>query len=95
MKFLVIYDISSNSARLKVSEYCKDFGLVRVQKSAFSGEITTNNAQMLELKCKEAELGEDDCVYLIPCCDSCFLSKMIIGKLDEESLEKKELLVVG
>lgn len=94
MKFIVIYDISSNSVRSKVSRHCKDFGLKRVQKSAFSGELTLNCAQMLAIKCKGSGLEESDCVFIIPSCDSCFAKKEIIGTLDEKALEKPELMVV-
>ena len=34
---LVIYDITDDNLRNRVSEVCKDFGLMRIQKSAFLG----------------------------------------------------------
>ncbi|MEM2883233.1 MAG: CRISPR-associated endonuclease Cas2 [Nitrososphaerales archaeon] len=39
---LVIYDISDDELRMKVAQACKRFGLVRVQKSAFSGRIRSS-----------------------------------------------------
>ncbi|MBX6773568.1 MAG: CRISPR-associated endonuclease Cas2, partial [Chloroflexi bacterium] len=47
MRCLVIYDISENRARLRVAEICLDYGLLRVQYSAFLGHLT--RAQQVEL----------------------------------------------
>lgn len=44
---LVIYDISDDGLRLKVSEACKDFGLARIQKSAFLGPQTGSRRREL------------------------------------------------
>jgi CRISPR-associated protein Cas2 len=44
---LVIYDIEDDRVRVRVSEACKDYGLRRVQKSAFRGELNTNRREML------------------------------------------------
>nr|HML25473.1 CRISPR-associated endonuclease Cas2 [Methanomethylovorans sp.] len=38
----VIYDIAENSTRKKVSDRCKDYGLYRVQKSVFLGDLNAN-----------------------------------------------------
>ena len=94
MKFLVIYDISSNALRQKIITICKNFGLKRIQKSAFSGELSLNNAQMLALECRNLEPSDTDAIFVLPCCDACFDKKEIIGQLDEDSLEKPDLMVV-
>ena len=93
MIYWVIYDISENSKRLKVSEECKNFGLKRVQKSAFCGLMTKNLAEMLAIKCKEY-IGENDCVFMMPACVQCFANKIIIGEFDEEKLEDKDFEIV-
>ena len=91
--YWVIYDISNNSNRLKVSEECKNFGLVRIQKSAFIGKMTKNTAEMLAIKCKEI-IEKNDCVFIIPSCSNCFSDKIILGKFDEEKLKSKDFLIV-
>jgi len=93
MIYLVIYDISENSRRLKVSEECKNFGLVRIQKSAFIGKITKNTAEMLAIKFREV-LDKNDCVFIIPACSNCFQDKIIIGKFDEEKAKLKDFFIV-
>ena len=92
--FNSFYDISENRRRLKVSEECKNFGMERIQKSAFIGVMTKNNAEMLAIKCREM-IDETDCVFLIPACKNCFSNKIIIGEFDEEKFKDKDFLVVG
>jgi CRISPR-associated protein Cas2 len=47
MHTLIIYDIENDRARNRIAEACKDYGLVRVQKSAFRGDLNTNRREML------------------------------------------------
>lgn len=93
MIYWVIYDISENKRRSKVSELCKNFGLRRIQKSAFAGIMTKNVAEMLSIKCKDI-IDKNDCVFIIPVCTNCFSNKLIIGYFDEDALREKDFLVV-
>ena len=95
MLYWVIYDISGNSARLKISKKCKNYGLKRVQKSAFLGESSRNRMEMLSLEMEEVLKGTGDNVYVLPSCDSCFGGRMIRGNLNEESVRKKDFHITG
>lgn len=95
MLWWVIYDITDNRTRSRTSSKCKNYGLTRVQKSAFLGELTKNRAEMLAIELKET-ITPTDCVFLIPCCAGCFQDKIIHGDFDEETVKKKDwYLVVG
>jgi CRISPR-associated protein Cas2 len=50
MNRLLIYDISNDRLRTKVAEVCKDYGLRRVQYSAFFGYLTQNYVEELQRK---------------------------------------------
>ena len=50
MKCLLIYDIPEDKIRNKVAAFCLDYGLDRVQFSAFSGELSSNHQEELMLK---------------------------------------------
>ena len=39
LRTLVIYDIENDKIRLRISETCLDYGLARIQYSAFLGSI--------------------------------------------------------
>lgn len=59
---VVVFDIPSNKVRRKVGEICKDYGLSRLQWSAFEGALTRNRreelwARLLELVSKAGDGG--------------------------------------
>jgi len=94
MLYWVIYDIKANNVRSKIAGICKNYGMKRVQKSAFLGEITRNKIEMLSIETNKI-IGRDDCIFVIPSCNSCFNGKMISGKFDEVSLRPRDFLVFG
>ncbi len=57
MKCLLVYDISNDSTRAKVADFCLDYGLDRIQYSAFLGELARTHQEELMLKIGE-RLGD-------------------------------------
>lgn len=53
----VLYDIPDDATRTKIAEVCKDYGLERIQFSAFSGTLTRNMREELFLRLRDT-LGE-------------------------------------
>ncbi len=47
---LVLYDIRDDRIRTKVSDACKDYGLDRIQFSAYSGRLTRTAREELEIR---------------------------------------------
>lgn len=97
MVYWVIYDITENNNRNRVSNECKNSGLFRVQKSAFIGDINKNKAETLSLKlsglCKKEMAG--DCIFIIPACEECFNNRIVIGKFNEERIRKRNFVIFG
>ncbi len=52
MPVLVIYDVSHDGTRTKVADLCLDYGLDRVQYSAFVGELSRTHQEELFLRIK-------------------------------------------
>ncbi len=75
----VVYDISMDKTRNRVAKICKDYGLYRVQKSAFLGDMNRNRIDELVLKCKELVNSESDSVYIFPMCEDDFRKVKMIG----------------
>ena len=50
MKTLVVYDISNDRARTKIADFCLDYGLDRIQYSAFLGDLAQTHQEELILK---------------------------------------------
>lgn len=47
MQCLLIYDIPDDRARQRVADICLDFGLQRIQYSAFAGDLTRTHQRAL------------------------------------------------
>ncbi|MBU0485200.1 MAG: CRISPR-associated endonuclease Cas2 [Proteobacteria bacterium] len=75
----VIYDIVKNKSRTKVAKFCKEYGLYRVQKSCFLGDLNKNEVDELGLKCKDLINLETDAVYLFPVCEDDFRKIRLLG----------------
>ena len=69
---LVVYDIVEDRVRARVAEACLDYGLQRIQYSAFLGDLSRNRQEELLLRARR-ELGRTaGHVALFPLCESDF-----------------------
>jgi CRISPR-associated protein Cas2 len=66
MRCLLIYDIPNDRARTRVADACLDYGLERVQWSAFAGELTTTFQRELLLKIRTILARKAAKVLLLP-----------------------------
>ena len=85
MKTLVIYDIVEDKLRTKVANKCKDYGLQRIQYSAFFGELSTNRREELNMALRKLLSQHCARVHFFPMCDKDIrLMKMIDTGYSEE-----------
>ena len=88
----VIYDISKNKTRTKIAKRCLDFGLYRVQKSVFCGDIEANRIQEIILASTELMNVETDSVYVFPMCREDFDKVRIVGQGFDRKMVADEIL---
>ncbi|WP_094228552.1 CRISPR-associated endonuclease Cas2 [Methanolobus psychrotolerans] len=88
----VIYDIAENQVRKKVSDRCKDYGLYRVQKSVFLGDLNTNQRDSLAIQCEELIDVDIDSVYIFPMDEESFRKVKLIGQAFDRDLVSDEVL---
>ncbi|MDY6966754.1 MAG: CRISPR-associated endonuclease Cas2 [Halobacteriota archaeon] len=86
----VIYDISEDKSRSKVAKICKGYGLYRVQKSAFLGDLNKTESDSLAIECEDI-INEGDSVYVFPMCDDCFKKIRLIGEGFDKDLVTDEI----
>ncbi len=86
---MVVYDIPSDKIRNRVAEACKDYGLDRIQWSAFLGELTHNRRGELALRLRRTLGREDGSIHIYPICDKDFGLRTEIGTLDPSRLARK------
>jgi CRISPR-associated protein Cas2 len=66
---VLVYDISSDRVRAKVADACLDYGLARIQCSAFFGEISANHLEELLMRVRRL-LGKTNAhVEVFPICE--------------------------
>lgn len=66
MIILIVYDISDNSVRLKLSNYLQDKGLARIQRSVFIGKTLPTTVKDIERVLPKYIVSESDVIHLIP-----------------------------
>jgi CRISPR-associated protein Cas2 len=78
MRYLLIYDISHDGTRQKVADACLDYGLERIQFSAFFGELTQAHQRELLLKIK-MRLGHHGAnIQLFPLDERAWANRQVI-----------------
>jgi len=90
MLTLVIYDITSDDLRNKLANRLFDYGLQRVQLSAFCGNLNAHDREVLLKELPNFIGSERDRIYVIPLCDRCARLWKAVGKsaLPEEERVK-------
>ncbi len=88
----VIYDITKNRTRTRIAKRCLDFGLYRVQKSVFLGDIEPNRVNEIILASTELMNLETDSVYVFPMCQEDFEKVRIVGQGFDRKLVADEIL---
>jgi len=82
MRCLVVYDISNDSRRAKVADVCLDYGLDRIQYSAFLGKLSANHQEELMLKLKKVLGRKVGNIQLFPLCARDWQGRRIIENIE-------------
>jgi len=69
MQTLVVYDIPEDNLRTKISEICKDYGLQRIQYSAFLGDLNRNRREELQQRFRRILGKRAGNIQIYPLCD--------------------------
>lgn len=88
----VVYDISKDRTRKKIADRCLDFGLQRVQKSVFLGEVPANRVEEIVQFSRDLLNPETDAVYVFPMCRDDFDKVRIVGQGFDRELVADEVL---
>lgn len=89
MKCLVVYDIPDDRVRSKVADFCLDYGLDRIQYSAFLGNLARTHQEELLLRIGRKLGNRPGKIQLFVICKKDWQDRMEIIQEDEEA-EKGE-----
>jgi CRISPR-associated protein Cas2 len=82
---LVVYDISHDRTRGKIADFCLDYGLDRMQYSAFIGDLARTHQEELMLRIRNRLGDRSGKVQLFVICRSDWRRRMeVIQKREEE-----------
>ena len=65
----VVYDIPDDRTRLRIASVCKDFGLKRIQYSAFGGSLGTTNRGEMFARLSDTLGSEPGKILVLPVCE--------------------------
>lgn len=80
---LVIYDITDNSLRQRISDLCRAAGLTRIQKSAFLGPQTGIQRKSLEARLRtliQRHAGPNDNIQIFTLDESQVRRRTVLGR---------------
>ena len=87
----VVYDITKNKARNRVSKLCKQTGLYRVQNSVFLGTLEDNDKDELKLMIAEWIEPEKDSVYIFPMSKNELKQTVLLGQAFDKKMITDEV----
>lgn len=89
MSLVLLYDIEDDRLRTRVADVCMDYGLERIQFSAFFGKLNRNRRQELALRVK-SELGpESGRIRIIPICEEDLKEMWVLDQYRRDADELK------
>ncbi len=80
MRYLLIYDISHDGVRTKVADACLDYGLERVQFSAFFGELSKTHQRELWVQIEHRIGRHSASVHLYPLDEKSWLARRVLER---------------
>jgi CRISPR-associated protein Cas2 len=78
---VVIYDITSDRTRLRISEVCKDYGLDHVQYSVFSGPLDSTRRREMFARLGDTLGEQEGKVMMLQLCEKDVAAKREIVRL--------------
>ena len=78
MYCLLVYDIPDDRKRDKIADVCMDYGLDRIQYSAFLGKLHSTHQAELMVKLKKVLGRKAGNIQLFPLCDSDWAARQVI-----------------
>jgi len=87
MQVIVVYDIPDDAVRTRVADVCLDYGLKRIQFSAFLGSLERTHQEELLIKAKKRVGGKPGNVQVFPLCDKCWAKRLVFIQEEKKAKE--------
>lgn len=91
MHILLVYDIVNDRQRSKVATTCLDYGLDRIQYSAFAGQLNRNHQEELMMRI-ESIVGESPAsIHLYPIDKKAWQQRLMVENSVDDLMERDAL----
>jgi CRISPR-associated protein Cas2 len=87
MQCILVYDIPDDGKRAKIADACLDYGLDRIQYSAFVGPLLPTHQEELMLKIKRVLGRRPGNVQLFPLCEEDWHKRRVLVQQDGQTSE--------
>lgn len=77
MYCVVVYDIPDDRVRARVADVCLDYGLERIQFSAFQGTLAPFHQEELLLKAKKKVGGKEANIQIFSICEKDWEKRLV------------------
>jgi len=84
MKTLLVYDIPDDRARAKIADYCLDYGLDRIQYSAFLGDLAQTHQEELIMQIGKRLGKRPGKIQLFSICEKDWRQRLEIIQEDDD-----------
>ncbi|MGH2523770.1 MAG: CRISPR-associated endonuclease Cas2 [Anaerolineales bacterium] len=84
MQCLLVYDIPDDGKRAKIADVCLDYGLDRIQYSAFLGPLLPTHQEELMLKLKKVLGKRPGNIQLFPLCRTDWEARRVLVQREGE-----------
>ncbi len=84
MQCVVVYDIPDDGKRTKIADVCQDYGLDRIQYSAFLGNLAPTHQEELMIKIRDVLGKLPGNVQLFPICEKDWKTRRVIDQKETE-----------
>jgi len=89
VSLVLIYDIEDDRLRSRTADICLNYGLTRIQFSAFFGKLNRNRRQELALRLQR-ELGDESGrIRIIPVCEQDLKDMWVLDQYRRDADELK------
>ncbi len=103
VSLILIYDIEDDQLRTRTADICLNYGLERIQFSAFFGKLNRNRRQELSLRLQRELGSKSGRIRIIPVCEQDLKDMWVLDqyRLDADQLKeqgevgKPQLRVLG
>ena len=87
VSLVLIYDIEDDRLRTRAADICLDYGLERIQFSAFFGKLNRNRRQELALRIQN-EVGKESArIRIIPVCEDDLKDMWVLDQYRQDADE--------